>query len=219
MNIILFILELILTIMTLLIFYKKYKVEGMYLWIVPASIISGIICQKEIEILNLNINLGFIINSLILIASSIIVQKKGPDEVKSIILQVIYCNIIVYTFGIFSLSLKTSSINEISNLAFNNIINLNNSLYYANFISLIIAMWINAKLYHYIRQLKNKVWITNIITSIITHFIECLIFCIIAYLFDYNIVNILELFIIRYIFVTIISIIGTKVIYIINNID
>ena len=85
MNIIMLIFELILNTIIILYFYKNYKYEGLYISILILSIILTIVSQKQIEVFNLELNLGFLQSSLIIIISNILIQNKGPKEISKII--------------------------------------------------------------------------------------------------------------------------------------
>lgn len=214
MNIALIFLEIIIVSISLLFFLKKYKYDGLYTWILIFSLIIGIVSQKTVEIFELEVNLGIVINSLMVIASNIIIQKKGPNEIKKIITIVLFSNLCLYLFSLLSNAINVSKINEIANNSFNDLFNLNTKTYFATIISMIVCLYINSVLYHQIRQIKNKIWITNILSTIIIHLIESTLFCIIAYTAKISPINIIELIVIRYIFKTIIGILGTNLIYI-----
>lgn len=219
MNIVLLILELILSSLITIYLFKKFKYEGLSLCILVFSILLGIVSQKTVEIFNLEINLGIVINTLIFIISNIIIQKKGPNEITKTISLVIVGNVSLYTFSILTSIMSISSINEISNISFSELFYLNTRVYFSSIISLIISLYINSMLYHQIRQIKNKIWISNILSTIIIQFIESIIFCLLAYIFKMSLLNVIELIVIRYIFKTIIGIIGTNIIYITNSIE
>lgn len=219
MNIILLFLEIIFSSLTLIFLFKKYKYDGLYLWILLFSMILGIVSQKVVEILGLETNLGFVINTLIFIASNIIVQKKGPKEINKVLSIIIISSVTMYSFSILTSIMSISNINEISNNSFNELFYLNSRPYFASVISIIISLWLNSMLYHQIRQIKNKIWISNTLSIIIIGFIESILFCLISYAFKLSLLNVIELIVIRYIFKTIIGLIGTSVIYIANSIE
>ena len=70
-NVILLIFEVIFSYVFLLYTYKKYKEDGIYIWIVIAFILSSLMCIKHIEINNINMSLGIGISSTIYIANNI----------------------------------------------------------------------------------------------------------------------------------------------------
>jgi len=219
MNILFLFLEIIFASSVLIILFKKNKYDGMYLWILTCSMLLGLMSQKIIEIFNLEINLDFAINSLIIVSSNIIIQKKGPEEIGKILSIIILSNVTLYTFSIISSLTTISNIQELSNNSFNELFYLNNRIYFASIISLLISLWLNSKIYHKVRQTKNKIWISNFLSAVTTNLIESTLFCLIAYIFKISIINIIELIIIRYIFKLIIGLIGTNIIHILNSIE
>ena len=219
MNILLIFIEIIFCSTILIFLLKKYKYDGIYCGILIFSTLLGIISQKVIEIFGLEINLGFGISALIFTASNIIIQKKGPKEIEKVITIILISNLTMYIFLLLTSLINISSINEISNISFNELFFLNNRTYFASILSLVISLWLNSILYHQIRQIKNKIWISNILTTIVISFIECILFILIAYLFEIPLINLIELIAIRYVFKTIIGLIGTSVIYIANSIE
>jgi len=219
MNIVLLLIEILFSSVTLIYLYKKDKYEGIYLWILLFSMLLGIISQKVVEIFGLELNLGIVINSLMFIATNILVQKKGPKEISKVLSIIILSNVVIYSFSIISTICSTSNINEITNNAFDKLFYLNNRVYFASILALIISLWLNSMLYHQIRQIKNKIVISNILSTIIIHFIECIIFCIISYIFKIPLINVIELIVIRYIFKVTIGLIGTNIIYLVNSIE
>lgn len=219
MNALLLLTEMLLSSLILIYLFKKEKYEGLYLWILIFSMISGIISQKFITISNLEFNLGIAINTLTFVVCNIINQKKGPKEITNVLTIIILSNVILYSFSTVSTFLTSGDIKELENQSFNELFNLNNRVYFANIISLIISIWINSNLYHQIRQIKNKIIFSNIISIVIINLIESILFCLIAYLFEISFLNIIELIFIRYLFKTIIGLVSIIVIYIINKIE
>ena len=219
MNEILFIIELLFSSSLMLYFYKKYKFDGLYFWILVFSMMLGIISQKSVEIFELQINLGFVINTLIFIVSNILTQKKGPGETGKVLTTIVLGNMVLYTFSIISIIFKDSDINQITNISFDQIFYLNNRIYFSSVFSLLISLWLNSILYHQIRLIKNKIIISNTLSTIIIQFIESVLFCALSYIFKIPFINIIELIVIRYIFKVFIGIVGSSIIYSINVIE
>lgn len=217
MNIIILLLELILSNFILLKAYKKYKYKGIYIFSIIITIILSILSLNTIEVYNLEISSNIIFSAVLFTISSILVQKKGPEEIKKLLSIIVYSSVIVYSIIVLSVCISSSTINEITNNSYNLIFNLNNRLFFANIISLLISIYINSKLYHQIRQIKNKIWISSTLSMIITQIIECFLFSFIGYIFKIPTINVIEILVIRYVFKFIICIINTFSIYIINN--
>ena len=217
MNIIMLIFELILNTIIILYFYKNYKYEGLYISILILSIILTIVSQKQIEVFNLELNLGFLQSSLIIIISNILIQNKGPKEISKIIAIIIVSTISIYTLTMLTTFITTSSIQQVSNDAYNSLFYLNNRTFFATIISLLIAVYINSILYHQIRQDKNKIIISNSLSQIVTNLIECIVFAIISYTFNLDILFIIEIITIRYLFKLSIGLLSTSTIYIVDK--
>lgn len=219
MNVTLLLIEILFSSVILIYFYKKYKYDGIYMWILLFSMLLGILSQKIVEIFGLELNLGISINSLIFITSNILVQKKGPKEIDKVLSLIILSNVAIFSFSVISTICNISNINEITNSAFDKLFYLNNRIYFASIISLLISLYFNSILYHQIRQIKNKILISNVLSTIIIHFIESIIFCVISYAFKIPFINVIELIVIRYIFKITIGLVGTTIIYIVNSIE
>ncbi len=217
MNLIYLMIEVILCYMTIIIIYQKKQKEGLYLYTIVGLILSNIMVLKRTEILSLEIALGFTIYASIFIASNIIVQKYGPEEIKKLLLALlistIVSSLIIFLTTLIDGSTSLSLMNITFDYTFNNI-----RLIIANSLSILIILWFNAILYHQIRRIKNKIIISNILTSIIVSFMSTVIFGFIAYLGLVNIKELSILILIRYLIILIIELIGTIPIYIINKI-
>lgn len=217
MNLLFLLIEVILSYIILLFVYKKYKEEGIYIWIIVILLISSIMSIKSIEINNVNIALGIGVSSSIYIANNILIQKKGTEHMKKITTIMLIISFIFIYLLILSSGLPISDYNNISNLMYNNVILSNIKFIIANIISIITAIYINNFLYYELRKVKNKIWISNIFSSLIFAFVESIIFVLITKFINGSLYIVMMTIVIRYILRLIILIIGTDVIYIANN--
>lgn len=217
MNLLFLLIEVILSYIILLFVYKKYKEEGIYIWIILILLISSIMSVKSIEINNVNIALGIGVSSSIYIANNILIQKKGTEHMKKITTIMLIISFIFICLLILSSGLQISDYNNISNLMYNNVIFSNIKFIIANVISIITAIYINNFLYYELRKVKNKIWISNIFSSLIFAFVESIIFVLITKFINGSLYVVMMTIVIRYILRLIILIIGTDVIYIANN--
>ena len=217
MNLLFLLIEVILSYIILLFVYKKYKEEGIYIWIIVILLISSIMSIKSIEINNVNIALGIGVSSSIYIANNILIQKKGTEHMKKITTIMLIISFIFICLLILSSGLQISDYNNISNLMYNNVIFSNIKFIIANIISIITAIYINNFLYYELRKVKNKIWISNIFSSLIFAFVESIIFVFITKFINGSLYVVMMTIVIRYILRLIILIIGTDVIYIANN--
>lgn len=214
MNYILIIIEVFLSYLTLLLFHKKFKLDGIYYYIVMATILSNIMLLNTIDILTYPISVGFGITSSIVIATIILTHKRGPSELSKLIITIIISSIISYSYLTLSSYMGISDTNKYTNISYSIIFKNNIRIYLANTISLILSIYLSTKLYHTMKQIKNKIWISNIFTTVIVEFIESIIFCVIAYAFSLKVIDLIMVIVIRYVIRTLIECLGTTVIYI-----
>lgn len=219
MNILLLFIELIILFLVIYYSYKKNKYEGLYMLLIILTLLVGIFSNKEVMIFNLNINYSFIISSIIILITKILIQKKGPEEIKNILLLITFTSIITYILLETSSLLQVSNINKKLSVSYNEVFNLNSRTYLSAVASLILSAYLTSVVYHNIRIIKNKIWLSNALTSIILELIDSTIFCLISYLFKIPFINLIELIVIRYILKLIISLLGTSLIYSVNEID
>ena len=81
-NIYLLTIELIICLIVMLLTYKLFKLEGLYVYMISMFILSNIMTLKLIPIFEFDTNLGIVPLATIFIASNIIDQKQGPEEIK-----------------------------------------------------------------------------------------------------------------------------------------
>ena len=214
MNYILIIIEVFLSYLTLLLFHKKFKLDGIYYYIVMATILSNVMLLNTIDILTYPISVGFGITSSIVIATIILTHKRGPSELSKLIITIIISSIISYSYLTLSSYMGISDTNKYTNISYSIIFKNNIRIYLANTISLILSIYLSTKLYHTMKQIKNKIWISNIFTTVIVEFIESIIFCVIAYAFSLKVIDLIMVIVIRYVIRALIECLGTTVIYI-----
>ena len=214
MNYILIIIEVLLSYLTLLLFHKKFKLDGIYYYIVMVTILSNIMLLNTIDILTYPISVGFGITSSIVIATIILTHKRGPSELSKLIITIIISSIISYSYLTLSSYMGISDTNKYTNISYSIIFKNNIRIYLANTISLILSIYLSTKLYHTMKQIKNKIWISNIFTTVIVEFIESIIFCVIAYAFSLKVIDLIMVIVILYVIRDLIECLGTTVIYI-----
>ena len=168
MNTILLFSEIIISFASIIILYNKFNREGIYIWIMIATIFGNIMITKSISISNLDINLGIIVIATIFVCSNFLIQKEGKTETNKILILVTLTSIISNIIFLFISKTNISTITIISDKAFNNLFINNIVLYLTNIIILLITLKINNYIYYKVKLLENKIWIANIISMIIT---------------------------------------------------
>ena len=115
-NIILIIIEVVISYTLLSVLSKKYKTDGIYVYAIIATIISSIMNLKTISIMEVSIPIGFGITTSLLIGANIIIQKRGKEDLKMYFLLIILSFIISYIFINISVKLDNSNYNLLSNI-------------------------------------------------------------------------------------------------------
>ena len=216
-NIILILLEMIICYTSILLLNKKYKTDGLYVYAIIATFLSCIMSLKQIDILSATVPIGFGVTMSLVIAGNIITQKRGPEEIKTYIVLILVTALISCCFLNMSGLMESSDYNKFANKSYDSIFEYNLRVYIANIISIILAVWLNSKLYYELKKIKNKIIISNIFSIVIIELLENIIFVLIAYLFEYEPINIILCIIFRYMIKSVIGIIGTIPIYISNK--
>lgn len=216
-NVILLIFEVIFSYVFLLHTYKKYKEDGIYIWIIAAFILSSLMCIKHIEINNINMSLGIGISSTIYIANNILIQKKGNEYIKNNMIMLVTFSIIFVCLLILSGGIILSDFNDITSLTYDNILFSSVKYILANIISIIVGLYVNNYIYYQLRKIKNKIWISNIMSALIFTFVEVMIFMLITNFNSSSLYVMMMALVTRYVIKIIILILGTYVIYIANN--
>ncbi|MEE3343472.1 MAG: queuosine precursor transporter [Bacilli bacterium] len=207
-------IELLICMTIIPIIYKKYQTEGLYIYSIVAFILSNVMSLKIISLSSFELNLGIVLFTSSFIASNIIIQKKGYEEIKKLVLFIVVSSIV--SFGCLYLTslIDSSNINNFTNRSFDNIFDGSARIYFANIVTMLYFLILNGKLYYYLKKEKNKVWISNLFSGIIIQFLASCSFLIIAYAIIKEPIDIIKLIIIRYLVSLITVIIGTIPIYI-----
>ena len=216
-NVILVILEVIICYTSILLLNKKYKTDGLYVYAIIATFLSCIMSLKQIDILSATVPIGFGVTMSLVIAGNIITQKRGPEEIKTYIVLILVTALISCCFLNMSGLMKSSDYNLFANKSYDSIFEYNLRVYIANIIAIITSVWLTSRVYYELKKIKNKIIISNIFSIVIIELLENIIFVLIAYLFEYEAVNLILCVIFRYMIKTIIGIIGTIPIYISNK--
>lgn len=216
-NIMLIVAEVVVCYLSMIILNKKYKTDGLYVFGIIATFLSCIMSLKQIELMGVNVPIGFGLTTSLIIAGNIITQKRGTEEVKTYIGLIFITALVSCCFLNLSGLMEASDYNLYANKSYDSIFEYNLRIYLALIISTILSVFLNSKLYYELKKIRNQIIFSNIFSIIIIELLDNIIFVLIAYLFEYKIINIILCIIFRYMIKTIIGIIGTIPIYITNK--
>lgn len=218
-NIILILIEVIICYTSLLILYKKYRTDGIYVYGIIATFTSCIMSLKQIDLMGVSVPIGFGVTTTLIVAGNLITQKRGPEELKTYISLILITALISCCFLNLSGLMKSSKYNEIANKSYDSIFKYNLRVYFGLIISIILSSYLGSKLYYLLKRVQNKIVISNIFSIIIIELLENTTFVLIAYLFEYEIIDLMLCIVFRYMIKTIIGLLGTIPIYIANKIN
>lgn len=216
-NIILIFIEMIICYVLLLLLCKKFKTDGIYVYGIIATFISCIMSLKQIELMGVNVPIGFAVTTSLIIAGNMITQKRGPEELKTYLSLVLVTALISCSFLNLSGIIDSSEYNKLANISYDNIFKYNLRIYLGLTISIIISIYLSSKLYYLLKRLQNKIILSNIFSIIIIELLENILFVFIAYLFEYEPIDLILCLVIRYMIKTVIGLVGTIPIYIANK--
>ena len=216
-NIALVLVESIICYIVFTLLFKKYKTDGIYVFAIIATFIACVMNLKTISIMNISVPLGFGVTTSIILGANLITQRQGLIEIKNYLLIVIITGIVAC--GILNISgmISISDYNYLANKAYDNIFVYNIRIYLALIVSLVVSIIISTRLFYTIKRLKNKIVLSNVFSIIITEFVENIILILIAYLFEYQTIDLILFIIFRYTIKIIIGILGTIPLYIANK--
>ena len=217
-NIILISIETIICYLSLILLYKKYKIDGIYIYAIIGSIITCIMTLKQINIMSICIPSGLGVATSLIIGGNIITQKKGPDGINTYLQVVLVTLLLSCCFLNLTGLMENSIYNQFANNSYSNIFKYNLRIYIALIISIISSIWISSHIYHLLKKIQNKIIVSNIFSIIIIEVLENIIFCLAAYLFEFKIVDLILCIVFRYMIKTIIGIFGTIPLYISNKV-
>ena len=209
----LLVIETIICLVMLIIMYKKYKTEGLYTYTIISLILSFMMSLKKVSIYNYDVNLGIIPLVTTFKSFNIIIQKKGVEETKKLLLTVLSTSLISYFIFLLVSYMDSSNINLFTSASYDNIFRDSLRIYFANVVTVLYGLLLNNKLYYYLKVMKNNILISNIFSTIIIQFITSIIFGLVAYIFTLEMLDIIKIIMIRYLISLVVGILSTIIIY------
>ena len=210
----LLIIEAIICLIMLIVMYKKYKTEGMYIYTIVSLILSFLMSLKIVSVYDYDVNLGIIPLVTVFTSSNIIIQKKGIEETKRFLMTIMATTLISYFIFLLVSYMEPSNINLFTSASYDNIFADSLRIYFANIVTLLYGLLLNNKLYYYLKVMKNNILISNLFSTIIIQFFTSIIFGLVAYVFTYETIDIIKLIMIRYLISLVIGILSTIIIFI-----
>lgn len=217
MNEILWILTLMLSFISILLCYKYLGKNGLFLWIVVATIVSNIQTIKTVELFGLETSLGTILYGSTFLATDILNYKYGLKESRKTIIYGFLSMIIMTVFMVLCLLYQPST-NDFSQDSLLKIFTFNIRITLGSLVGFGVSQFIDTLIFHKLQKKYNKLWLSNNLSTIFCQTIDTLIFVLITYLGTIKIKAMIEIIFSMYIFKVIVALFDTPFMYLASKI-
>ena len=217
MNEILWILTLILSFLSIKLCYKYLGKNGLFLWIVVATLVSNIQTVKTVELFGLETSLGTILYGSTFLATDILNYKYGLKESRKTIIYGFLSMIMMTIFMVICL-LYEPSINDFAQESLSTIFSINIRITIASLVGFGVSQFIDTFLFHKLQKKYNKLWLSNNASTMICQVIDTIIFTLITFVGTMNFNAIIEIMISMYIFKFMVALLDTPFMYIASKI-
>ncbi len=186
MDIIVFLVLSIVSMLTIYCLYKIFEKRGLYFSLVIMSLITYIFSFKILTVLTISINLNIVTMVSRFTTIYILINKYGLKESKNIILLTLYTNVIS---GILLLltNYYIPAVTEVITISIEGVFLYNYKLLIAYPLIMLLTEWLIIKLFTFVKTLSNDIYINTILIYIIIGLLPTLIFYLVGYI---NIISI-----------------------------
>lgn len=212
MNEILWIFTLFSSFISVILSYKYLGKNGLFLWIIVATLVSNIQTIKTIDLFGLETSLGTILYGSTFLATDILNYKYGIEESRKTIAYGFIAMVIMTFFMSISLVYEPS-INDFSQDSLSLIFSFNIRITIASLIGFTVSQFVDTFLFDMLQKRYNKLWLSNNISTIVCQILDTVIFTIITYIGTINVSSIIEIMISMYIFKVIVALLDTPFMY------
>lgn len=217
MNETLWILTLFISFVTIILCYKYLGKNGLFLWIVVATIVSNIQTVKTINLFGLETSLGTILYGSTFLATDILNFKYGLNESRKTIIYGFLSMIIMTVFMEICLLYEPST-NDFAQESLTTIFLFNVRITIASLIGFGVSQFMDTLIFHKLQKKYSKLWISNNVSTILCQAMDTILFTIITYAGKIEFNAIAEIMLSMYIFKFVIAILDTPFMYIASKI-
>lgn len=215
MNNLLMIIGIIIVFSLLIITKKLFGKEGLICWIGIATILAEIGVTKSVNILGLSATLGNIMFASNFLATDILTECYSEKEAKKGLKQGIWFLLIFLLITQGMILFKPNEL-DFANDSLKTIFGIVPRISFASIIMLIIANYVDIRLYSYLKKKMNNkhLWLRNNLCTILCNGLENFFFTGIAFLGIYSINDIIVISLATTLIETIIALCDTPFLYI-----
>lgn len=213
MNELLWIGTLLLAFLSIILCYKFLGKNGLFLWIVVATLVSNIQTVKTVKLFGIETALGTILYGSTFLATDILNYKYGLKESRKTILYGFLSMIIMTIFMVICLLYKPSP-NDFAQESLTIIFSFNIRITIGSIAGFCISQFVDTFLFHKLQKKYNKLWLSNNASTMICQIIDTIIFTMVTYIGIMDFKVIFEIMISMYIFKIIVALLDTPFMYI-----
>ena len=217
MNELLWFLTLILSFTSIILCYKYLGKNGLFLWIIVATLVSNIQTVKTVELFGLETSLGTILYGSTFLATDILNYKYGLKESRKTITYGFLSMIIMTIFMIICL-LYQPSVNDFSQESLSIIFSFNIRITIASLVGFCISQFMDTLIFHKLQKKYKKLWLSNNASTMSCQIVDTVIFTLITYAGTMNLNAIIEIMISMYIFKFFVALLDTPFMYLASKI-
>lgn len=212
MNEILWFLTLILSFGTIILCYKYLGKNGLFLWIIVATLVSNIQTVKTVTLFGLETSLGTILYGSTFLATDILNYKYGLKESRKTIIYGFLAMIIMTVFMVICLLYEPSA-NDFAQASLSTIFSFNVRITIASLVGFGVSQFIDTFLFHKLQKKYNKLWLSNNASTMICQIIDTIIFTLITYTGTMKFNTMIQIMVSMYIFKLIVALLDTPFMY------
>ena len=217
MNELLWFLTLILSFISIILCYKYLEKNGLFLWIIVATLVSNIQTVKTVELFGLETSLGTILYGSTFLATDILNYKYGLKESRKTITYGFLSMIIMTIFMIICL-LYQPSVNDFSQESLSIIFSFNIRITIASLVGFCVSQFMDTLIFHKLQKKYKKLWLSNNVSTMFCQIVDTVIFTLITYAGTINLNAIIEIMISMYIFKFFVALLDTPFMYVASKI-
>lgn len=218
-NVALLLCETLVIFSMVLISFKLFKKEGLFIWAALAPVLANIFTLKNANIMGLNCTCGSVLFASIFLCTDILSEKYGKEESKKAVYIGVFSNIVLIISSQIALLYIPSDI-DIMSIKLMEIFSLNLRVTISSIICFMLSNLMDVFIYNKLKQKTNNkmLWFRNNISTILCNCTENFLFIFLAYVGIFSMDDILIIALSTSVIEMIVALLDTPFLYIANKI-
>lgn len=215
MNEVLFFASILLYFSLMLLAYRLFGKQGLFVWICFVIILANIEAIKLVTFFGFSVTLGNVLYASTFLATDIISEKYGKDEANKTINMGFFAMIVFIIFSQFVL-LFTPDTGDFAHSAMETLFMLTPRVCLGSIVTYIVMQKLDIFLFHKIRNKTNgkHLWLRNCVATMTSQFFDSIVFNCIAFYGVYDNKTLISIILLTYLLKFIIAVFDTPFVYI-----